>query len=160
MKRILFLFAILFALFLAIVLSQDYFKTGNFSFFKKEKVATITIKDHTFKLLLAKTPAEKEIGLSKHKSLPQDYGMLFLFDSPDLYSFWMRDMSFPIDIIYINDDQVVTILENNMPPKNKTDNLPVLQPKQPANRVLEINAGLSKKYGFSEGDRVKTEGLP
>ncbi len=123
------------------------------------KGPTVTIKDKTFNLLVAKSENDRQIGLSKHKRLPQDSGMVFLFDRPDLYTFWMKDMKFPIDIIFIRGNKIVTIYPDLEPPKPNDNNLPVLSPKTRSDKVLEINAGLSKKYNFKNGDEVKISNL-
>ena len=81
--------------------------------------------------------------------------MLFPFEKPGYYSFWMKNMKFPIDIIFIKSGKIVTIHKDVMPPKNLTDALPIYNPKEPADTVLEINAGLSEDYKFKEGDEVK-----
>lgn len=156
MKKLIFLFVILFVLILATALSQNYVKTGHLPFAANEKSPTAAINKQRFKLLIAKTSLEKEIGLSKKDSLNKDSGMLFLFDSKDYYAFWARDMRFPIDVIYINKDKIVTIYKDVKPQKDQSK-LPILKPKQPADKVLEINAGLSEKYKFKEGDPVKIE---
>ena len=138
--------------------SQEFTKTGKLPFLNVEKTPTATINNHTFKLLVAKTAQEKEIGLSKRKSLDKNSGMLFTFDQPDYYSFWAKDMQFPIDILFINNDKIVTIYKDIKPQKDQ-DSLPILKPKEVSDIVLEINAGLSEKYKFSEGDLVKVENL-
>ncbi len=152
MKLILLLFAVLLLIIVGIQFSQKYF-TGNISIFSQGPTATI--KNQSFKLNYAKSEKEREIGLSQKKSMPENYGMLFTFDKADLYPFWMRDMEFPIDIIYINNNKIVTIYSSAQPPKNTTDSLPIYKPDNAANMVLEINAGLSDKYGFQKGDEVK-----
>lgn len=119
-----------------------------YSFFKFVE-PTAEIKGHKFELLTAKSEKDKEIGLSKHKTLPKDKGMVFIFDKPGFYAFWMKDMKFPLDIIFIRENKIITIY-NNLP----TDNLTIYSPTQGADRVLEINANLSKKYGFGVGDSV------
>lgn len=156
MKKVIFLFALLFILIIGALVSQNYFKTGQSPFGQKP---TATINNQTFKLLIAKTPEEKEIGLSKRGALPKDQGMLFLFDSLDYYPFWARDMRFAFDIIFIDKDRIVTIYQNIEPQKDQ-DKLRIIRPKSPANRVLEINANLSSKYKFKEGDLVKIQNLP
>lgn len=120
-----------------------------------------TVKGHTINLSLAKTPKEREIGLSTRNDLDNDNGMLFLFDTPDYYSFWMKDMKFPIDIIFINDNKIVTIYSNVPPPSSQLvqDNLPIYQPAEPANRVLELNSGVSEKYGLKNGDQIIFKGI-
>lgn len=156
MKLIFALFAILLAIVGGIAYLQT--NTGTFSIpFNKSKTATIN--DQKFNIVVAKTPQEKETGLSGKDSLPQGDGMLFPFDQPDYYSFWMKNMKFPIDILYINDNKIVTIIEDAQPPKSKDEVLPIYKPDEPADSVLEINAGLSKKYNIKKGDTVKLENV-
>ncbi|MBI2195464.1 MAG: DUF192 domain-containing protein [Candidatus Levybacteria bacterium] len=155
MKKILILIIALFGIILGIVLAQNYLK-NNTSFFTK--LPTQTIRDKTFKLEVAKTDKDRETGLSDRESLPADRAMLFTFDKSDYYSFWMKDMRFPIDIIFINGDTIVTIYEN-VQPTPQGQSAVIYQPKSPADLVLEINGGLSSKYGFEEGDKVKIENL-
>ena len=158
MKRLIFLFAILSILIFATVVSQNYYKYGNPFFLNGKKSGTATIDKHTFKLLLAKTSQAKEIGLSKRDYLAKDTGMLFIFDTADYHAFWAKDMRFPIDILFIDNNRIVTIFQDVKPQKDQ-GSLPILKPKEVASLVLEINAGLSKKYKFHEGDLVKVENL-
>ncbi|HYK09067.1 MAG TPA: DUF192 domain-containing protein [Candidatus Eisenbacteria bacterium] len=114
------------------------------------------INSHDFYLDVALTPQQKEIGLAKYTSLPDNKAMYFPFDRADYYSFWMKGMHFPIDIIFLKDKKIVTIYSSvPIPTQQQTNNLPMYKPKGPANSVLEINAGLSEKYGFKEGDMVE-----
>ena len=64
----------------------------------------------------------------------------------------MRNMNFPLDIIFIKNDTIVEILENLEPEGN--DPKAIYSSKQPVNNVLEINAGISKQYGFKIGQKV------
>lgn len=157
MKKVLLAFAILLILIGGLVLVQNYQKNGRISIFKKTPV--ITIDAQSFKVTVAASQQEREIGLSKTKSISSNQGMIFLFDKPDFYSFWMKNMQFPIDIIYINNDTIVTIKANAQSPKNNNENLIIYTPTEPANRVLEIQGGLSEKYKFKNGDKVTITGL-
>lgn len=156
MKKILALVIFLFALIFGIVLVQNSIENKGSLF---TKTPTATINNHKFNLKVAKTAKEKEVGLSETKSLSADNGMFFSFDKPDYYSFWMKNMNFPIDIIFIRDDTIVTIYENAKPPQNSNENIPIYQPKDLSDGVIEINSGLSSKYGFTKGDKVKFENL-
>ncbi len=69
------------------------------------KSTKVLVNDQTFKVIVAKSDKDKQIGLSEKNKIEQDQGMLFIFDNPDYHSFWMKDMKFPIDIIYINGDK-------------------------------------------------------
>jgi uncharacterized membrane protein (UPF0127 family) len=154
MKQIIFLFLILFAILAAIPLSKHFFLKEPISFGKKQtgENKTATINNHTFILKIANSVEEKQIGLSGIDSLPRDQGMLFSFYSKDYHSFWMKDVKFPIDIIYIDDDTVITVVSRAEPAT--TENPQVYKPEEPANKVLEINAGLSEEYGIKKGDKV------
>lgn len=128
-----------------------------FVLFSKNPI--IVIGNHTFKLYIAKTAKDQQIGLSKYDKIPQDFGMIFIFEKPGYQSFWMKDMKFPIDIIFIKDNRIVTIYQDISPPKSQNENLLIYQPKSEANKVLEINAGLSQKYNFKEGDSINLKNI-
>ena len=115
---------------------------------------TVTIDKHTFNVIVAKDQKDQEIGLSNRNSLPQNTGMLFVFENADFPAFWMKQMKFPLDLIFINKDHIVTIYPNVQVPTSETD-IPTYKPTEPADRVLEINAGLAEKYGFKVGDAVE-----
>jgi len=122
---------------------------------KKVAGSTVSINSETFQVMLANNEAERARGLSGREKLGADEGMLFLFDTASHNGFWMRDMKFPLDIIFILDDKVVGIYENLPPAKDEDPSPPVYGGEHVSNRVLEINAGLSKKYGIGVGDVVR-----
>jgi uncharacterized protein len=117
----------------------------------------VAVNDNKFKVEVAKSEKEKQIGLSDTKELADNQGMLFVFDKPDYYSFWMKGMEFPIDIIYINGDKVTTVIPNAPVPTD--GDLRVYQPKEKSDKVLEINAGLAKKYNIKEGSTIDINNL-
>jgi uncharacterized protein len=141
---------------LVLVVVAFFMLSGGFQFGNK----TADIQGHTIKLEIADNDQEREKGLSERDKLTEDTGMLFLFDKAESsYAFWMKGMRFPIDIIFLHDDKVVTI-HHNVPSSltvggSKTENLTLYQPTAPANRVLELNAGQAKSFGLKEGDTVK-----
>ncbi|MFH1186769.1 MAG: DUF192 domain-containing protein [Candidatus Levyibacteriota bacterium] len=139
---------------ISFIVSRVFF--GNFPF---EKQGTATIEKQVFNVTVAKSAKEKEIGLSGKKNLPENQGMLFTFDKEGYYGFWMKNMLFPIDIIYIKKGKIITIFENVKPPKDTKGQLLVYQPSQPADTILEINAGLVKKYKIKVGNEVKYENI-
>jgi hypothetical protein len=116
------------------------------------KSPTAEINGHVFSLYLAKTAQEQEVGLAKFNKIDKNQGMLFIFQKDDYYAFWMKNMKFPIDIIFINKDKVVDIFQNV--PVSTNGTLPVYTTKTKADKVLEINAGLAKKYGIKIGTKV------
>jgi uncharacterized protein len=111
------------------------------------------INNHVFSLYLATTPKDQEIGLAKFNKIDTNQGMLFIFQKADLYSFWMKNMHFPIDIIFINKNKVVDIFKNVPVVKNGV--LPVYTTHVKADKVLEINSGLSDQYKIKVGSNIK-----
>ncbi|MBI3092924.1 MAG: DUF192 domain-containing protein [Candidatus Levybacteria bacterium] len=148
-------FGFLFVLVVAFALSQNYLQDLPFS----PKTPKAIINNQTFNLFLAKTDKERRVGLSEKKSLAENSGMLFVFGKPDYYSFWMKKMQFPIDIIFIKENKIVTIYTDLKPPQTTKESLPIYKPDEPADMVLEINAGLVQKYNLKKGDLVKLENL-
>ncbi len=114
--------------------------------------ATATIRGVTYRVDVAVTPKEKEIGLGGRDSLPDGTGMLFPYDHAEQFSYWMKGMRFPIDIIWIRDFRIVDISKNVPIPIDGT--LPVYAPREPVNLVLEIASGESDTHGFQIGDTV------
>lgn len=160
MKKIIIVYIIL----IVAVLALAFFRGRFFNFFGKKNsvnsssrasTATAVINGKTFNLMLAKSEQEQTTGLSGRASLNANSGMLFIFNTPGQYKFWMKDMKFPLDIIFINENKVVDIAENApIPTTTNLNQLPRYQPKEAANKVLEINAGLSKKYNIKTGDTI------
>jgi len=92
-------------------------------------------------------------GLSGRQSLDEKSGMLFVFDKPAIYSFWMPFMKFSIDIIWINNGKVVDI-SLNVPDDFNPINPAVYKPSEPVQYVLEVNAGFAEKENIKIGDAV------
>lgn len=108
---------------------------------------------HTFLLELALTPEEKQRGLSGRDSLPQNHAMLFPYDHKELYGFWMKDMRFPLDFLWIDGNTIVDITKHVPAPTGSTQ--PVsLQPGKPVDKILELNAGVADSIGAKIGDTV------
>ena len=121
--------------------------------------ASVKINERTFEIEIADTDEKRIKGLSDRNSLDQDRGMLFIFDQKAKHGFWMKNVKFPLDLIYISDNKIVDIVKN-AEPKSATDtDIPIYQPKEEANYVLEINGGLSNEYGFEIGNEVTFTGI-
>jgi uncharacterized membrane protein (UPF0127 family) len=116
--------------------------------------AEAQVGDKKIKLLVAKSDKDRQKGLSGRNSLPEDQGMLFVFEKKGKHGFWMRDMKFPLDIIFIDDNTVVHIVENA-----PAGDLRIYTPDTEVNRVLELNAGGAKKYGIKEGTKITFRGI-
>lgn len=98
----------------------------------------LALNDTTIKHILANTAETRVKGLSGMESLPKDTVMLFVFDTPDKYGIWMKDMKFPIDIIWLDQDGKVITLESNVSP----DTFPkVFFPLENSLYTIEANSG-------------------
>lgn len=119
---------------------------------RKPVLAELTLRDKTFIVEIADTPAKKERGLGKRDALAADHGMYFPFPSANRWIFWMKDMRFPIDILWIKDGVVVDI--DASVPVPVGEELETYSPVDPADAVLELNAGVAEELGVMIGDAI------
>lgn len=112
---------------------------------------SLKINDVNLYIELADTPEKRERGLSGRKELKSDRGVLFVFDEPGNYSFWMKDMNFPIDIIWISEDLKIVDIARSVKPESYPK---TFEPRKPAKYVIEVNAGWSLKNGVQIGMTV------
>ncbi len=111
-------------------------------------VPTLTFAHTAVQVLLADTDALREQGLSNHAPLAVDEGMLFLFTTPSRYGFWMKDMLFSLDMIWISADWHVVDITPNLSPATYPQ---VYFPKQNVEYVLEVPAGFAQAHGIVVG---------
>ena len=121
--------------------------------------AEAEINGKKVELIVAKTDEDRIMGLSGKENLPKNQGMLFVFEEKGKYSFWMKEMKFPIDIIYINGDRVVHIVKNATPPKDLGIIPERYAPAEPVNYVLELNAGKAEELNIEKGSKITFSGL-
>ncbi|HEY2919541.1 MAG TPA: DUF192 domain-containing protein [Candidatus Binatia bacterium] len=108
-----------------------------------------------FLVEIADTAGKREMGLQYRRNLADDRGMIFLFPSESPQTFWMKNTPISLDMIFINRDRkIVGIVERTVP--FSLDSRSVTAPSQ---YVLEINAGLARRYGIQTGDSVRFEGI-
>lgn len=118
--------------------------------------SSVCIKDSCFEVELAVTQEERGNGLIGRNKLDADKGMLFIFEEEDMHSFWMKDMKFAIDIIWINADKEIVYISSHMQPCEILQSCPSITPLGEAKYVLEIKAG--EAYGFKTGDTATFSG--
>jgi uncharacterized membrane protein (UPF0127 family) len=121
--------------------------------FKKEGTALFLDKSERiiafFDIEIAETPDEMKTGLMYRDSLSLKQAMLFIYDKPDILSFWMKNTYLPLDMVFIGaDSSIVSIGEKTTPFSEQS-----IVSKGPAQFVLEINAGLASAYGLKIGDK-------
>lgn len=154
-----------------------FFESGNEPASPKRGEPTVEINNHKFFVEIADEPGERSRGLGGRENLcdegekgekivtgvrgimrvrgvmgvrSESCGMIFLFDQPGYYNFWMKDMKFPLDFIWIAGDKIIDI-DENIPP----DYSSVLKPNVPIDKVLEVNAGICEGYGIEIGEKVE-----
>lgn len=104
-------------------------------------------------LEIADTVHARERGLSGRPALPKGHGMLFVFDKSGIYPFWMREMKFPLDIVWINHGIVQELVRLD-PPAHATLAPEWHIPTHAADRVLELNVGVAQRLGLARGVKV------
>ena len=129
---------------------QNRSKAISFCGFRIDKTASIN--SHTVNAEVASTPAARQQGLSGRKCINQNEGMLFVFDQPGSYSFWMKDMNFPIDIIWIDANHHVVTVKSNVNPSTYPQSF---VNSNPAQYVIEIKAGRAQALGITNGTLIK-----
>ena len=130
--------------FIAFYFSLFLEKGGNL-----DKKFFLDIKGAKIEVEIANDAISRARGLSGRASLLRDCGMLFVFEEKQKTAFWMKDMLFDLDIIWIVDGKIAHIEENV-----KKEDKRIINPGILADMVLEINAGTSSRLGFKEGDEV------
>ena len=110
---------------------------------------------------LALTGAQRSRGLSGRESLAAGSGMLFVFEQPNKSGFWMPEMRFSLDIIWIGADCRLVHIAAEVPhpaPDTPRSELPIYAPDAPGQYVLEVNAGDAARAGWQTGDAATFSG--
>lgn len=109
-------------------------------------------------IVIADTDQTRAQGLSGRERLLDTQGMLFNFRGTNVVrpAFWMKDMKFDLDLIWLKDRRVIGITPNVLAPKNPTDSLPNYSPPSDIDMVLEVNAGWADQHGIKVGDEIST----
>lgn len=130
-----------------------------------ENLATVSFSLENKSLIeitceIASTPQERSKGLMNRTYLPEDEGMLFVYEKPQILSFWMKNTLIPLDIIFIDESGIVINIESADVELDKDDEeLTRYVSMRPAAYVVEINQGLSNRYGIIQGTKTFIEYL-
>lgn len=108
--------------------------------------ALISIGNTTIPVTIADTDTEREQGLGGTPSLAPGTGKLFVFDTPNIYGFWMKDMAYSLDIIWIDADLRVVGISKDISPKSYPE---IFYPPSNVAYALEVNSGFSTEYGIT-----------
>ncbi|MDO8487173.1 MAG: DUF192 domain-containing protein [Candidatus Curtissbacteria bacterium] len=125
----------------------------------QKKTTTVSIKGLNIEADIAKNADQRKKGLAGRDGLEISRGTLFVFDDSGSWAIWMKDMKFPIDIIWIDENKkVVYIVQSALPEPGKKDSqLTVYRPSGNSKYVLELNAGITNANNLQIGDSVNFE---
>ncbi len=110
---------------------------------------------HSFKIEVATTDAERQLGLMFRRSLPEDGGMLFLYREAQPVAMWMKNTIIPLDMVFIDAFGRVHRIETHTEPFSTTP----IPSDGPVQAILELNAGAADAIGLKAGDKVIYPGL-
>ena len=111
--------------------------------------------DHAFNIEVMATDQERALGLMFRRSLPENSGMLFIYDPPQPATMWMKNTLIPLDMVFISSDARVHRIELNAEPFSET----LIPSDGDVVGVLELNGGEAGKIGLRRGDKVIYPGL-
>jgi hypothetical protein len=109
----------------------------------------LSIGDSEFRVEVVDTPETRARGLMEREELADDAGMLFVFESSELRSFWMKDTPLPLSIAYIDENLIIREIYDMQP----LSTVPVPS-RTPARYALEVNRGAFEERGIRVGDRI------
>ena len=113
----------------------------------------VVIKEQRFEVDVALTMKQQAQGLSYRESLGERSGMIFVYKNPTIPSFWMKDMNFPIDIIWIRENKVIGFVEGADPAGYSK--FEIFKPESEIDMVLEVNSGVVKDLGIKIGEEIE-----
>jgi len=144
------IFILAVSLTVVIYLYQTY-KADMYRYFLGEEKLGIFVRDVPVTVSVADTEEKRAKGLSGVEKMPDREGKLFVFEKAGRYGFWMKDMFFSLDILWINDNGYITHIEKNVKP----DSYPtVYSSPDEAKYVLELNAFFTDTFSIAVGDKV------
>lgn len=137
---------------LALIVGYNrYGDTVSMKLFGQADTYTIYVDKVAFTASIADTPEERRQGLSGTPALDTYEGKLFIFDTSKKHGIWMKDMLFPLDILWFDENFTLIHIEENVAPETYPT---VFAPRDPARYVLELNAFSAKTLGLSIGQRL------
>ena len=104
----------------------------------------------TINLIIAETPDEMRYGLMNEKDLPEDTGMLFIFEKPGKYAFWMKNTLIPLDMIFISQDLQIVDIKKNLAPNSEE----IITSDEISAYLIEVNGGYCDRNHVTIDDTI------
>ena len=114
-----------------------------------DQSASLILPDKQISLIVVNNSESRVRGLSGTESLSENSAMLFVFDEPDKYGIWMKDMKFPIDIFWLDENKKIIYVEQDVSPLTYPK---VFTPSGKSLYVVETNAGFAEKNNLKVGN--------
>jgi YVTN family beta-propeller protein len=105
---------------------------------------------------VADDEGETSRGIMFRKNLPWDAGMYFVFYNEEPQTFWMKNTLIPLDMMFLDSNSTIVDIKENVPPCPTGEECPLYPSREPAQYVLEVNAGFVQENGIKIGDRFET----
>jgi uncharacterized membrane protein (UPF0127 family) len=122
----------------------------SYAVFTHTEYQNVWLGDHEYRLEVVDTDGERASGLGSRQSMPQGQGMLFVYTQPAERCFWMKDMRFDLDMVWLNASKQVQRVERDVPPGS----YPRTFCADDAQYVIELNAGQAAATGLKEGQQI------
>jgi uncharacterized membrane protein (UPF0127 family) len=142
-KKILIIFALLLMAFIFFIISPQN-KSDN----------TVCFEGSCIDVELAITPKQMTIGLMNRISLPENMGMLFIFDEESIYKLWMKNTLIPLDMIWLDENGKIIYIERNAQPCYVTT-CSTFGPESNSKYALEVNGGYTERHKIKYGDKAR-----
>lgn len=133
-----------------------------------QEVREVCLRDVCIRAEIADNPAQREKGLMYRQALPEDQGMLFIFEEEARHGFWMKNVNFPLDIIWIDKVKRIVDIKPNLKPcqevcepfdgGHREKSCESYFPLEKAFYVLEVKAGFTDKHKIKIGDTMSING--
>ena len=120
-------------------------------------MGTIMVDDVALQVMIADTEPRRVRGLMFEDPLPYDQGMIFVFEESGLYSLWMLNMQFPLDMIWFDENGSIVHIEQNVPPCKTATEIMACQSIVPSGEgiyILEVTSGFIKEFNITKDSKL------
>ncbi len=120
-------------------------------------IGTIKVDDLVLEVQIADTEPRRIRGLMFQDQLPYDKGMIFVFNEPGIYSLWMLNMQFSLDMIWFDENGSIVHIEQNVPPCKTATEIMACQsiiPSEEAVYILEVTSGFIKEFNITKDSKL------
>jgi len=152
MKTLLAVLVIISAILATVIFTRNLAGKSALPFFTKAPTIALQIKNQIINLEVVKNQPDQEKGLSGRNSLATNAGMLFVFPKAHYPAFWMKNVKFSLDFLFLHNKKVVTVLQQVPFPTSSTSDLPQYKPEEPSDMVIELPAGKISELSIKKGD--------